>query len=73
MLQMAGLQLLLFLIYLRENKEELGNGGGRGGGVKISPTQTRVKCVYYDFFGTFFIIPEMYQVLVLNLKWIALR
>ena len=36
-------------------------------------TQSRAKCVYYDFFGTFFLISETYQVLVLNLKWISLK
>ena len=58
---------------LRENQQEKEGVGGRGGGAGDSPTQTRVKCVYYDFFGTFFVIPETYQVLVLNLKWISLR
>ena len=46
---------------LREHQE-----GGKM--VKIPITQIRVKCVHCDSFGTFFVITETYQLLVLNLR-----
>ena len=40
-----------------------------GGIVKILITQIKVKCRQCDSFGTFFVIPETYQLLILNLRW----
>ena len=42
---------------------------GRCGCVTIPITQIKVMGVHCDSFGTLFVIPETYQLLVLNLRW----
>ena len=43
--------------------------GGGGVVIKILIIQIKVKGVHCDSFETFFVIPETYQLLVLNLRW----
>ena len=64
MLQNLGVTAFTVSELLREHQQ--------GGGVvviKILIIQIKVKGVHCDSFETFFVIPETYQLLVLNLRW----
>ena len=66
MLQNLGVTAFTVSELLREHQQ---GGGGGGVVIKILIIQIKVKGVHCDSFETFFVIPETYQLLVLNLRW----
>ena len=64
MLQNLGVTAFTVSELLREHQQ-----GGGGVVIKILIIQSKVKGVHCDSFETFFVIPETYQLLVLNLRW----